>query len=150
MRAIVVSREVPGTPEALFTTIASPSTWEHWMASHRDFVDDTPDRLTEGSTLVAEILMHGMIEEIEWTVTRLDDPNRIVLYGNVRTGWQCDLTYWLIQSENGTTVTASVVLTGPAITGTIATLVEGQGRQQLGRTLGQLGALAGSAGRLGA
>ncbi|MGV9408764.1 SRPBCC family protein [Nocardia sp. NPDC003693] len=144
MRTIVISREVPGTPEALFATITTPATWEHWVATHREFLTTPPERLDEGSRFTAEILLYGMVEEIEWVVARLDEARKVRLYGTARSGVHCDLTYWLTGTEHGTEVTASVVLTGTTLTGEDAPLVEKHSHTQLDCTLGQLGAMAGA------
>lgn len=36
MRAIVITRTVPASPAALYNTILSPGSWEHWLAVHRE------------------------------------------------------------------------------------------------------------------
>ncbi|MCU1646737.1 MAG: hypothetical protein JWN03_7012 [Nocardia sp.] len=142
MGAILLSRELPGTPEALFNTIISPTTWEHWFGIHREFVGKPPERLAQGSTVVSEVLIHGMAEEVEWTARRLDEPNRVVLRGIGQTGVQCDFTYWLQATDTGTTVTAGITFTGLLITEAVTKALEKHGYEQLDRTLGQLAELA--------
>ncbi|WP_327140204.1 type II toxin-antitoxin system Rv0910 family toxin [Nocardia sp. NBC_01327] len=142
MGAILLSRDLPGTPEALFNTIISPTTWEHWFGIHREFVGKPPERLIEGSTLVSEVLIHGMAEEVEWTARRLDEPHRVVLRGIGQTGVQCDFTYWLQATATGTTVTAGITFTGLLITDSVTKVLEKHGYEQLDRTLGQLAELA--------
>ncbi|MFJ4655158.1 SRPBCC family protein [Nocardia sp. NPDC088792] len=142
MGAIHLSKDVPGTPEALFRTIVAPPTWEYWLGIHREFVGRPPQTLVEGSTLVSEVLVHGMSEEVEWTVKKLEEPTRVVLRGKGRAGVQCDLAYQLQGSESGTTVTASVAFTGPLITTNVTKVLVEQGYPQLDRTLGQLAELA--------
>ncbi|WP_067564251.1 type II toxin-antitoxin system Rv0910 family toxin [Nocardia acidivorans] len=142
MGALLLSRDVPGTPESLFNTIVAPTTWEHWFGIHHDFVGTPPKRLTEGSTVVAEVLLHGMLEEVEWTVTRLDHPCRIALRGKGRTGIHYDLTYWLQTTETGTNITAGVTFAGPLVTNQATKALEQHGYEQLDNTLGQLAELA--------
>lgn len=142
MGAILLSKDVPGTPGALFETIISPPTWEHWFGIHRDFVGIPPQRLVTGSIFVSEVLLHGMTEEVEWTVSKLDSPTQVSLRGHGQAGVHCDFTYWLTPSESGTTVTASIVFTGPLITANVAAALESTGYDQLNCTLGQLAELA--------
>lgn len=142
MGAILLSRDLPGTPAALFNTIISPQTWELWFGIHRDFVGEPPRRLVEGSTVVSEVLLHGMTEEIEWTAKQLDEPNRVVLRGIGQTGVQCDFTYWLQATDTGTTITAGITFTGILITNAVTKVLEQRGYEQLDRTLWQLAELA--------
>lgn len=142
MGAILLSKDVPGTRGSLFETIVSPSTWEHWFGIHRDFVGVPPRRLVQGSTFVSEVLLHGMTEEVEWTVSKLDAPKQVSLRGHGQDGIHCDFTYWLQPSDTGTTVTASIVFTGPLITPTVSAALESVGCDQLDCTLGQLAELA--------
>ncbi|WP_405495811.1 SRPBCC family protein [Nocardia sp. NBC_00511] len=142
MGAIVLSKDVPGTPEALFRTIISPTTWEHWFGIHHDFIGRPPECLTEGSTLVSEILLHGMTEEVAWTVKTLDAPTHVALQGFGQDGVRCDFTYHLQPSDTGTTVTAGIAFTGPLITKTVTKALEQRGYDDLDCTLGQLAELA--------
>ncbi|WP_067688913.1 SRPBCC family protein [Nocardia jejuensis] len=142
MGAILLSRDVPGTPDSLFDTIISPSTWELWFGIHRDLIGQPPERLSVGSTVTSEILIKGMTDEVEWTATHLDEPNRIVLRGNGRTGLRCDFTYWLQPADVGTTLTAGITFAGPLITDRITKILEEQGFLELDRTLTQLAEIA--------
>lgn len=142
MGALLLSRDVPGTLESLFNTIVAPTTWDHWFGMHHDFIGTPPERLVEGSVVVAEVLLHGMLEEVEWTVTRLDRPNRIALRGKGRTGIQYDLTYWLQSTESGANITAGFTFSGPLITNQVTKALEQHGYEQLDNTLGQLAELA--------
>lgn len=142
LRVIVVAKDVPGTPEALFRTITSPPTWEHWFSIHRDFVGHPPEHLTEGSTLVTEVLLHGMTDTVAWITQTIDEPTRIVLRGTIEAGIHCELAYWLQATATGTTVTISAVISGPMVTAAAMEMIDRHGHQQLDRTLDQLAALA--------
>lgn len=83
-----------------------------------------------------------MADEVEWTVLRAEQPARIVLRGLARVGFECDLTYWFHATGTRTAITVSVVLAGSSISKSVADFVEMHCRQQLDRSLGQLGALA--------
>ncbi|MBL1076856.1 SRPBCC family protein [Nocardia sp. 2] len=142
MGTITVSKELPATPEALFRTIISPGTWDHWLALHRDFVGSPPDSLAEGAVFVSEVLLHGMAEEVAWRVETLAEPSRVVLRGTGQAGVRCTCAYTLEPSVAGTTVTVSLALAGPLMTRTVRkTLVE-HGSRLLDQALGQLGELA--------
>lgn len=142
MGAILLSKDVPGTLGSLYETIVSPGTWEHWFGIHRDFVGTPPRRLVQGSTFVSEVLLHGMSEEVEWTVSKLDAPTQISLRGHGHDGVRCDFSYWLQPCDTGTTVTASIVFSGPLITPSVSAALEAVGYDQLDCTLGQLAELA--------
>lgn len=138
MGSLVMTKEMPGTPEALFATITRPATWEQWFSIHRDFVHEPPDRLAEGATLASRVVMLGVGDEFEWTVEVLDEPYRIVLLGSGNTGLRSEFTYWLRPSERGTTLTIGGVFTGPQLTAARSATMERHGRAELERTLDQL------------
>lgn len=142
MGAFTITKEVPGTPEALFNTIIRPATWEHWFSVHRDFLGQPPEELALGSRLTSEVLLLGMTDEVEWTVLDFDAPNLIVLRGRGYAGLHCEFSYGFRASGSDTIVNATGLFTGPDTKRTVAEALRAHARDQLDRTLGQLAELA--------
>ncbi|GAB2666009.1 type II toxin-antitoxin system Rv0910 family toxin [Nocardia goodfellowii] len=141
MGSLVLSKEVPGTPEAVFDTIADPASWESWFSIHRSYVRRPPERLSKGATLVSRVVVLGMDNEFEWTVEEFDEPHQIVLLGSGTSGVRSEFTYWLRPTETGTNVTVGGVFTGPLITTVLSSVLERHGHDELGHTLDRLAAL---------
>ncbi|MEV0686319.1 SRPBCC family protein [Nocardia sp. NPDC050378] len=146
MGSIALTKYLSSTPHALFDTITRPATWEHWFSIHRSFLTEPPERLTEDSVLRSKVGLLGMTNEIEWTVTAADRPNRIVLLGRGKAGVSCEFTYVMRESGAGTELTAGGDFSGPLITGLLAKALEKHGRAQLDTTLDQLAAHASAIG----
>lgn len=142
MGAITLVRELSESPEILFDTITRPGTWQHWLGMHHGFIGEPPQHLRPHSTFVSEIVLHGMTEEIEWTVAALTPTSWLMLRGTGRVGAHCRVTYGLQATPTGTTITASVTFSGPLITKTVAKALTRYTRPQLSRALSQLGELA--------
>ncbi|MFF2554536.1 SRPBCC domain-containing protein [Nocardia sp. NPDC058058] len=140
MGSLVVTRVVPSSPEVLFDTIIQPAGWGRWFSIHRDFIDEPPARLREGSTLLSKVVILGMDNEFEWTVEVLDAPHRIVLQGSGRSGFRSEFTYWLQPCDAGTRLTIGGVFTSPYITTALSRTLERHGQLELMRTLEQLAA----------
>ncbi|MGV9408991.1 SRPBCC family protein [Nocardia sp. NPDC003693] len=149
MGSLVMSREIPCGPEAVFGTIVRPATWHRWFTIHRGFVREPPELLSEGATLLSRVTLLGADDELEWTVEVLDAPFRMVLLGSGSGGARSEFTYWLRPSEAGTTLTIGGVFTGPEFTPEHSAALEDHGRAELAHTLDLLAAItcAGSAGR---
>ncbi|WP_196054868.1 type II toxin-antitoxin system Rv0910 family toxin [Nocardia aurantiaca] len=142
MGFIAIRRDLPGTPDAVFDTLIRPSTWEHWFSLHRDFVVPPPDRLSVGSTIIADVLMLGMADRVEWTVEALEPPRRVVLTGHGEAGIGCIFTYHLQPSSLGTTLTVDGLFTRAGMTRSLADALRKHGREHLDRTVSQLAAMA--------
>ncbi|MEU8899883.1 SRPBCC domain-containing protein [Nocardia sp. NPDC048505] len=142
MGTIVVTRQLPATPAALFDTITHPVTWQHWFTIHRHFVGDPPERLGAGSPLTSKVVLLGMTNTVEWTVREAQAPTRLVLHGRGMAGVTCEFVYQLRPTDTGTEVTAGGDFSGPLITGLLAAALEKQGRAQLDKTLTRLAAYA--------
>ncbi|GAB2666156.1 type II toxin-antitoxin system Rv0910 family toxin [Nocardia goodfellowii] len=142
MGTIVITRQLPATPAALFDTITRPVTWEHWFTIHRHFVGDPPERLAAGATLASKVVLLGMTNTVEWAVQEAELPNRLVLHGRGKAGVTCEFEYQFRPTATGAEVTAGGDFSGPLVTGLLGAALEKQGRAQLDKTLTKLAACA--------
>lgn len=142
MGSLVMSKNVPSTPETLFEAIVRPEGWGRWLSIHRSFVHQPPEILSEGATLVSRVVLLGQEHEVEWTVESLDAPHRVILLGTSRAGVRSEFTYWLRPFESGTTLTVGGAFTAPHITtSTLSRELEDHARDVIQRTLEQLEAV---------
>lgn len=146
MGHIEATRELPATPDAVWATIADPSTWADWFSIHERWLDEPPATLTEGTQLTAKIVMLGMANKIVWKVDDVDAPNRLSLSGTGMAGVKCSFSFTLEPAgERASTFTVSGDFEGALIKGALGKAVEKDGAKQLDKTLATLGELAAAA-----
>ena len=143
MGHIEATRELPAPPEAVWATVADPSTWGSWFTIHERWLAEPPARLAAGARLTAKIVMLGMANKIEWTVDSVDPPNRLSLSGTGMAGVRCSFTFTLEPvGERAALFTVSGDFEGALIKGALGKAVEKDGAKQLDKTLAQLSELA--------
>jgi uncharacterized protein YndB with AHSA1/START domain len=145
MGHIEAARELPAPPEAVWATVADPSTWGTWFTIHERWMEEPPPTLTAGTRLTAKIVMLGMANKIDWTVDSVQAPNRLSLSGTGTAGVKCSFTFTLEPSgEHAAFFTVTGDFEGALIKGALGKAVEKDGAKQLDRTLTRLGELAAS------
>lgn len=143
MGHIEATRELPASPEAVWATVADPSTWGSWFTIHERWLAEPPATLIAGARLTAKIVMLGMANKIEWTVDSVDAPHRLSLSGTGMAGVRCSFTFSLEPSgENEALFKVAGDFDGALIKGALGKAVEKDGTKQLDKTLAQLGELA--------
>ncbi len=145
MGHIEATKELSVSPEALWNTVADPSTWDKWFTIHEKWLQEPPAELTEGATLVAKIVMLGMANKIEWTVDHVDAPTSLTLSGAGMAGVKCEFKFTVTPSGDGSEFSVAGDFEGALVKGALAKAVEKDGAKQLDKTLAQLEALASAA-----
>ena len=142
MGHIEATKNLGATPEALWAVVSDPQTWDKWFTIHERWMEEPPQTLTAGSTLVAKIMMLGMANKMEWRVEEVDSPNRLVLTGSGMAGVKVKFAFDIVPSGSGSTFSVAGDFEGALIKGALGKAVEKDGAAQLDKTLGQLDALA--------
>ncbi|CAM2840474.1 SRPBCC family protein [Skermania piniformis] len=142
MGHIEATRHLDATPDAIWATVSDTSTWDKWFSIHEKWMEEPPTQLAEGSKLVAKIVMLGMANKIEWTVTQIDPPRSLSLTGTGLAGVKCDFTFTVEPEDDGSKFTVAGDFEGALIKGALAKAVEKDGASQLDKSLDQLSALA--------
>ncbi|MBF6212432.1 SRPBCC family protein [Nocardia puris] len=142
MGHIEATKDVSATPEALWAVVADPQTWDKWFTIHERFMEEPPATLTEGSKLVAKIVMLGMANKLEWTIKSVDAPSKLTLGGTGMAGVKTEFTFDIQPKGDGSVIVVSGDFEGALIKGALGKAVEKDGIRQLDRSLEQLDALA--------
>ncbi|MGB5795262.1 MAG: SRPBCC family protein [Mycolicibacter algericus] len=142
MGHIEAAKELSVTPEALWATVADPSTWDKWFTIHEKWLQEPPASLTEGANLTAKIVMLGMANKIEWTVDKIDAPRSLTMSGTGMAGVKCQFEFSVTPSGAGSEFKVAGDFEGALIKGALGKAVEKDGAKQLDKTLTQLEALA--------
>lgn len=133
------------TPDALWATVADPSTWDKWFTIHEKWLQEPPATLAEGNTLTAKIVMLGMANKIEWKVERVEAPTSLTLSGTGMAGVKCRFEFSVTPAGDGSQFSVAGDFEGALIKGALGKAVEKDGAKQLEKTLAQLEAMASAA-----
>ena len=142
MGQIEATKQLAVTPDALWATVADPSTWDKWFTIHEKWLQEPPAALTEGAKLTAKIVMLGMANKIEWTVDQVEAPHSLTLSGTGMAGVKCQFAFSVTPSGDGSQFSVAGDFEGALIKGALGKAVEKDGAKQLDKTLEQLEALA--------
>lgn len=145
MGHIEATKTLTSSPAAVWATISDPSTWDKWFTIHERWIEEPPATLTEGAKLTAKIMMLGMANKIDWTVTKVDAPNTLELAGAGMAGVKTTFGFTIEADGDGTKFSVSGDFEGALIKGALGKAVEKDGMKQLDTTLEQLDALAAAA-----
>ena len=133
------------TPDALWATVADPSTWDKWFTIHEKWLQEPPATLAEGNTLTAKNVMLGMANKIEWKVERVEAPTSLTLSGTGMAGVKCRFEFSVTPAGDGSQFSVAGDFEGALIKGALGKAVEKDGAKQLEKTLAQLEAMASAA-----
>ena len=107
MGHIEVTRTLSATPEALFAQVSNLNSWDQWFSVHEKWMADVPAQLTEGTQLVAKIVMLGMANKIDWTVKEVSAPSKLVLAGVGMAGVKTEFTFTIEAADGGSQITVA-------------------------------------------
>ncbi|MBS9534825.1 SRPBCC family protein [Mycobacterium sp. M1] len=145
MGHIEATKQLSVSPDALWATVADPSTWGDWFTIHERWMEEPPATLEPGATLVAKIMMLGMANKIEWKVEQVQAPHSLTLSGTGMAGVKCEFNFTVTPSGDGSEFSVAGDFEGALVKGALAKAVEKDGAKQLDKTLAQLEALAAAA-----
>lgn len=92
MSDITREQDVPGTPEQVAEIVTDLERWPEWFALHKGWIGDIPTTARVGVKFKHKVRVLGVPADVEWEVTELDLPRRVVLKGkgSKRTNMQVD------------------------------------------------------------
>lgn len=143
MGHIESTRDLSATPERVWAVLADPGTWEQWFSIHAGWIEEPPATLSEGAKLTEKIMMLGMANKLEWTVTEFDAPKRATIAGTGMAGVKTQFTFVVEANGGGSRVSVSADFEGSLIVGALGKAVEKDGTKNLEKSLAALADLAG-------
>lgn len=142
MGHIEATKQLSVSPEALWNTVTDLAGWDKWFTIHEKWLQEPPATLTEGTNLVAKIVMLGMANKIEWKIEKVEAPRALTLSGTGMAGVKCQFEFSVTPSGDGSQFSVAGDFEGALIKGALGKAVEKDGAKQLDKTLAQLEALA--------
>jgi uncharacterized protein YndB with AHSA1/START domain len=139
---IEASKHLDASPEAVFSVIADLSGWDTWFGVHDKWLETPPATPAVGNKLLAKVVMLGMANKIDWTVTDYETPSLLALTGTGMAGVQCSFRFSVAPDGDGANVSVTGDFEGALIKGALGKAVEKDGIKQLGLALEKLQARA--------
>lgn len=142
MGHIESTRSLDANPEAVWKVISDPQTWEQWFTVHAGWLEAPPVTIEKGTKLVEKIVMLGMANKIEWTVTAAEENKRVTMAGTGMAGVKVEFTFALAATESGSELSIVGDFEGALIKGALGKAVEKDFTKQLDATTERLNSLA--------
>jgi hypothetical protein len=142
MGHIEATKQLPADPTAVWSVVADLGAWDTWFAIHDKWLETPPATPSAGDKLQAKVVMLGMANKIDWTVTEAQAPSVLALTGEGMAGVVCSFRFEVTPDEGGSTIAISGDFEGALIKGALGKAVEKDGRKQLDAALHKLAALA--------
>jgi carbon monoxide dehydrogenase subunit G len=115
MASITKSAEVPAGADAIWPAVSTPSRFADWQTIHVGFNGEPPAELNVGDTFKQKVTMMGMPGEVEWTVTELEAPTKVVLDGKGPMGTKATAAITVSAEGDSSTVTYETGFDGAAL-----------------------------------
>ncbi|WP_182376214.1 SRPBCC family protein [Nocardioides sp. WS12] len=142
MGHITVTQDLPVASDKLWATISDPQTWEAWLTIHAGWLEEPPATLAEGAKLVEKVVMLGMANKLEWTVTKVDAGRELAINGTGMAGVTSSFVFTLEPNGESTKVSIDAEFQGSLIVGALGKAVEKDANQNLSDSLEKLVAAA--------
>jgi len=136
------TKNLAATPEAVWTFIADPRTWDKWFTVHTGWLEEPPAELSEGARLVEKIEMLGMANKLEWDIVVYEAGRKVTMAGTGMAGVKVEFSFLVAPEGSGTQLSVVGDFEGALIKGALGKAVEKGFRKQLDKSVEQLDALA--------
>ena len=103
MNRVETSIEIDAPPEDVWAVLMDPQRLADWVTIHRG-VGEVSDRpLENGSTMRQKLCLRGATFKVQWTVSDIDEPRRVVWEGKGPARAHARTRYGLEPNNNGGT-----------------------------------------------
>lgn len=142
MGHVEATKNLSASPEALWTVIADPQTWEKWFTVHAGWLKEPPATLSEGAKLVEKIEMLGMANKLEWDIVAYEKGKKLTMAGTGMAGVKVEFSFIVEPAESGSQFSVVGDFEGALIKGALGKAVEKGFGKQLDKSVEQLDELA--------
>jgi carbon monoxide dehydrogenase subunit G len=117
------SIDVPLPPQEAWTHASDLSRFREWLTIHKVWRSKLPDDLHKGTVIESYVEVKGMPNRIKWTIVHLKPPEAMTLNGDGVGGVKVKLMAKVTPKGDGSVVSFTVHLGGPALFGPIGLIV---------------------------
>ena len=129
------SIDVPLPPEEAWKHASDLSRYKEWLTIHRVWRSTVPDEIEKGTIVESIVEVKGMYSRIKWTVVRYKPPEGMTLNGDGVGGVKVKLMAKVTPKDDGSVVSFTVHLGGPALFGPIGMIVAAALRGDIDQSL---------------
>lgn len=142
MGTVNATVEIPAAQEEVWDVLVSPGTYEEWLTIHTKWKGDVPERFTEGATAAQVVTMLGMANTITWTVSELQEPQRLTITGEGMAGVETTFSLAVEPAGEGTSkAQIDATFSGQMVVGALGKAVEQDAQKNLDDSLAKLAVL---------
>jgi carbon monoxide dehydrogenase subunit G len=142
MGHVETTKNLTATPEAVWTFIADPRTWDQWFTVHAKWLEEPPAALSEGARLVEKIELLGMANKLEWNIVAYESGKSVTMAGTGMAGVRVEFSFLVAPEGSGTQFSVVGDFEGALIKGALGRAVLKGFGKQLDKSVEQLDALA--------
>lgn len=127
---------------SIWKIVSNPSTYGDWFTVHDAWMQEPPLTVSVGDRLVEKIVMLGMANKLEWTVTEVEESRKVSMSGTGMAGVKVQFSFIVEPEGDGSRFTVLGDFEGALIKGALGKAVEKDFGAQLTKTIAKLDALA--------
>ncbi len=142
MPEVEVSERVALDPGRAWAIISDLSRLGEWLSLHEDWRSEVPAELTAGTQLTSIVAVKGFRNRVDWTITELQPPERIVLSGDGKAGTKVSLSAGARADGDEARIELRTEFSNPALVGPIGGMVARSLRGELKKAIDRLAELA--------
>jgi hypothetical protein len=128
---VSISRRIPSAPEKVWTVFTDLERYPDWLALHRSWTTELPDRIGQGTRVGETISVLGTAQGIDWEVEEYRAPTVATLSGAASAGLALRLVMSVEAMAEGATGRIDVAFSGPPVAGFLGRLVAGSVKRDL-------------------
>jgi carbon monoxide dehydrogenase subunit G len=129
------SVDVPLPPEEAWKHASDLSRYKDWLTIHKVWRSTLPDVLEKGTVVESYVEVKGMPNRIKWTIVHYKPPQAMTLNGDGVGGVKVKLMAKVTPKGDGSEVSFTVHLGGPALFGPIGMVVAAALRSDIRQSL---------------
>ncbi|RJQ76010.1 SRPBCC family protein [Pseudonocardiaceae bacterium YIM PH 21723] len=130
-----ISREFAASPDAVWAKLADLEGRKDWLTIHKGWKSDTSVEPSVGAQLSEVVVLMGMANKIDWTVTAYEPPKQVAMQGTGMAGVKVQMTMVCEPTDTGSKITIDSQYEGQMIVGPIGMAVAKNSKAELEKSL---------------
>ncbi|MFG1989004.1 SRPBCC family protein [Actinoplanes sp. NPDC048988] len=118
------SAEYSESPEAVWRTLTDLRRQPQWVAFHKQWIAEPPERPAEGATFKESVAILGPPATVDWEIVTVKSRELLELSGQGTTGVAARLVYQVTAGAAGSVLSIDMELTGGPVVGPIGDMIQ--------------------------
>ncbi|AYF31953.1 hypothetical protein CSH63_31770 [Micromonospora tulbaghiae] len=129
------SVELSETADAVWETLTDLRRHPSWVAFHKRWITEPPERPEEGATYKENVAILGPPAAVDWEIVTVKNGELLELSGKGATGVAARLAYQVTAEDARTVLTIDMELSGGPVVGPIADMIQDAAQKLVERSL---------------